>query len=136
MQKNSNFKRQVKLMKGNQIRKTNWFLYFWENSINNFLEDNVWLEINLNWRALKRLFFLVLENQICIFFYNTGTQIWRQCKVPQCKYKFCPLISLEGGRRLREFGPMRSNHSTKLNTLESLPSPQIAELPDFSFSDI
>lgn len=51
-------------MKGNQIRKTDWFLYFWENGNRIFLEENIWLEINLNWRAfLKRLFFSVLEDQ-------------------------------------------------------------------------
>lgn len=56
--KNINFKRQVKLMKGNQIRKTDWFLYIWENGnrIFFFFEENVWLEINLNWRALKKGF--------------------------------------------------------------------------------
>lgn len=135
-QKNINFERQVKLMKGNQIRKTDWFLYFWENGIIIFFEENVWLEINLNWKALKRLFFSVLEDQICIFLYSTGTQIWRQCKTYTVSKNAVLWSVLCEGRGWGNLVQWTATTPWALNALESAPSPQTAELPDFSSFDI
>lgn len=134
--KNINFIRQVKLMKGNQIRKTDWFLYFWENGKRIFFfffEANVWLEINLNWRALKKGFSSQFwKTKFACFSIILGHRFEGSAKSHNVNKISILRSVLKEGRGWREFGPMRSNHSTRVRCPGIRAKPTDCRLARFS----
>lgn len=99
-------------MKGKQIRKTNWFLYFWRNGIIIFWEKCITRKSQLE--SFKKAFLLSSgrpNTHFSPYYWDTAL---KAVQSPATEIRI--LSSDWFWRRVEagEFGPMRSNHPVKV----------------------